>query len=334
MSEEKRLGEGLGLSLGAIGQGISGMVINRQNIKFQEKQNARNQAHDHMMYSRQREDALADWTRNNAYNSPEQQMQRLREAGLNPHLVYGKGADNTATMIRSSGASTSNGQAPRIDASVYPRATDLVMGFASLKRQAAETDNLHKMNALIEAQAREKDALALKALEDLKGSKNQNWLFDQTKLSLIDKIRLENETKRVGIGYTNMLTDVGYNQFKLNQAKNAADIARIWQEISESKGRQDVQKSTIERNNVLNKLTGAQEAHTWQDMQLQDMKLRLLTSETWVKQAEAKLAKDGIFKSDPAYHRNLENYAAEMALRTAPTAINWKLFNKSPKFKR
>ena len=298
-----------------IGQGITGAFTNHQNIKFQQEENEKNRQFTLASEARNRQWALEDWARNNAYNSPEQQMQRLREAGLNPHLVYGKGADNTATMVRSSGANSSNQQAPKIDASLFPRVTDLVMGFASLKKQQAETDNLHKMNALIEAQAREKDAIALKVLEDLKGSKNQNWLFDQTKLSLIDKIRLENDTKRVGIGYTTMLTDVGYNQFKLNQAKNAADIAKIWQEISESKGREDLQRSTIERNNVLNKLTGAQEAHTWQDMQLQDMKLRLLTSETWVKSAEAALAKKGIFKSDPIYHRELENYAMEMALR-------------------
>jgi hypothetical protein len=324
----------IGLGLTGIGQGITGIFTNHQNIKFQREENEKNRQFTIDSEARNRSWAETDWNKNNAYNSPVQQMQRLREAGLNPHLIYGKGAENTATMVRSSGANSSNQQAPKIDASLFPRGTDLVMGFASLKKQQAETDNLHQQNALIQAQARAADAQALKTLADAKGSQNTNWMFDQTKLSLIDKIRLENDTKRVGIGYTNMLTDVGYNQFKLNAAKNAADIARTWQEISESKGRQDVQRSTIERNNVLNKLSGAQEAHTWQDMTLQDRKLQLLTSETWIKQAEAKLAKDGMFKSDPAYHRNLENYAAEMALRTAPTAINWKLFNKSPKFKR
>lgn len=36
------------------------------------------------------------WHKTNAYNSPIQQMQRLREAGLNPNLVYGNGATHTA----------------------------------------------------------------------------------------------------------------------------------------------------------------------------------------------------------------------------------------------
>lgn len=43
------------------------------------------------MYGRQRADALADWEKENAYNSPAAQMARLKEAGLNPNLIYGDG---------------------------------------------------------------------------------------------------------------------------------------------------------------------------------------------------------------------------------------------------
>jgi hypothetical protein len=35
-----------------------------------------------------RKNALADWNMQNAYNSPQQQMQRFKEAGLNPNLIY------------------------------------------------------------------------------------------------------------------------------------------------------------------------------------------------------------------------------------------------------
>lgn len=39
--------------------------------------------------------AIENWERQNEYNSPQQQMQRLSEAGLNPNLVYGSGAGST-----------------------------------------------------------------------------------------------------------------------------------------------------------------------------------------------------------------------------------------------
>jgi hypothetical protein len=42
---------------------------------------------------------LEMWKLQNQYNSPQAQMQRLQEAGLNPHLMYGKGTvGNAQTM--------------------------------------------------------------------------------------------------------------------------------------------------------------------------------------------------------------------------------------------
>ena len=44
---------------------------------------------------------VAMWEKNNQYNSPIQQMQRLQKAGLNPNLVYGNGSvvGNTSGQI-------------------------------------------------------------------------------------------------------------------------------------------------------------------------------------------------------------------------------------------
>ena len=39
----------------------------------------------------QYEQNLAQWNRENEYNSPKEQMARLAAAGLNPNLVYGNG---------------------------------------------------------------------------------------------------------------------------------------------------------------------------------------------------------------------------------------------------
>ena len=81
----------------------SGQILNSSiNYAAQADINKRTQKYNREMYERQRADSLSDWTRQNEYNSPTSQMARLREAGLNPNLVYGKGADNTAQAIRSS----------------------------------------------------------------------------------------------------------------------------------------------------------------------------------------------------------------------------------------
>jgi len=49
------------------------------------------------MYGQQKADNLEFWNMQNSYNSPEQQMQRLTSAGLNPNLAYGNGAVANST---------------------------------------------------------------------------------------------------------------------------------------------------------------------------------------------------------------------------------------------
>jgi len=39
------------------------------------------------------------WKMQNEYNSPLNQMKRLKEAGLNPNLMYGKGTVGNATTM-------------------------------------------------------------------------------------------------------------------------------------------------------------------------------------------------------------------------------------------
>ena len=67
------------------------------------------------MYKKQREDALADWARTNEYNAPLQQMARLKEAGLSPHLIYGGGANSISQPVRSTDTKSWSPNAPQID---------------------------------------------------------------------------------------------------------------------------------------------------------------------------------------------------------------------------
>lgn len=67
-------------------------------------QDFQNQIKSDMNYHRSRKDAIEFWNMQNAYNAPKAQMQRLKEAGLNPNLIYGGssgGASGTAGAIMS-----------------------------------------------------------------------------------------------------------------------------------------------------------------------------------------------------------------------------------------
>lgn len=90
-------GEELAASAAGAGASLLGTYA---NVGLNLAQNRWQRKHELKMYEMQRRDALADWERVNAYNHPAQQRARLKEAGLNPNLVYGKGADVTASPMR------------------------------------------------------------------------------------------------------------------------------------------------------------------------------------------------------------------------------------------
>ena len=86
------------------GNSLAQSSMNRKTREWNEKQ-----------YGKQRTDALADWARTNEYNSPLQQMARLKEAGLSPHLIYGGGANSISQPVRSTDTKSWSPQAPQFD---------------------------------------------------------------------------------------------------------------------------------------------------------------------------------------------------------------------------
>ena len=84
---------GLGISAGAsiIGQGInagSQANLNKKNREWNEQQAEKQRLWNEKMYGEQNAWNYEMWQKENEYNTPEAQVQRLRDAGLNP-LYYG-----------------------------------------------------------------------------------------------------------------------------------------------------------------------------------------------------------------------------------------------------
>lgn len=78
---------GVGSIAGMIGQN---KIVNKQ-IAAQREENRLNRYYNQMLARQQNQWNLEQWNRENAYNSPLAQMYRLRQAGLNPDLMYGQG---------------------------------------------------------------------------------------------------------------------------------------------------------------------------------------------------------------------------------------------------
>lgn len=92
---------------------------------------------------------LEMWNRGNAYNTPEAQMERLRQAGLNPNLVYGSGGVTGNTT----------GNLPKYNAPnqqynyVAPNILGALSAYQDFTMKSAQTDNIKEQNRVIKADA-------------------------------------------------------------------------------------------------------------------------------------------------------------------------------------
>lgn len=142
------------MALGAAGASLIGAGIaataQGANAIAQGKMNRRTMKFNKEMYDLQRKDALTDWERNNAYNSPQAQMQRLQEAGLNPNLVYGTGSATQNTPP----PPQVDFKAPQMRAPQFDggQVADKLNQFYDFKIKQAQYDNLMTDNTVKEAQ--------------------------------------------------------------------------------------------------------------------------------------------------------------------------------------
>lgn len=184
-----------------VGQGINAAVqggMNRRTRKWNEK-----------MYALQRQHALEDWARINEYNKPLSQMQRYKEAGLNPHLIYGQ--SNTADPVRSTDVKQWSPQAPQFD---FGQIVDQYLGtrqagvaFDIGKEQSEklrlENDKLRIQNLMLgvdlEVHPEKRKAQVDAILADIayKGSRTQFTISENARQALRNEQDLEIGAKKL-----------------------------------------------------------------------------------------------------------------------------------------
>lgn len=121
---------------------VGGIVSNAMNAKSQKNINKQNIQYAREAYSRERADSLSDWHMQNAYNDPSAQMERLKNAGLNPNLVYGNGADaQMGAPVKPTKQQLPNLQAPDYG-SIFSNAIGTMQAQANIRRTEAETQNI------------------------------------------------------------------------------------------------------------------------------------------------------------------------------------------------
>ena len=119
-------GAGLGKIFGGIASGI-GSLFGIGRGKRQNKRNRRN-----MEYQHQLDKQMFDYQ--NAYNTPAMQMQRLKDAGLNPNLMYSQGTTGNASNAPYTKPLPAYQETP-VDTRVFMEGANLAM---QLKKTDAE----------------------------------------------------------------------------------------------------------------------------------------------------------------------------------------------------
>lgn len=223
---------------------------NAVNVSAAASMNKKTRKWNEGMYERQRQDAKSDWEMQNEYNHPSSQMARLREAGLNPNLVYGKGADNTASMVRSS----SPGQwSPKAPVSQQGQVLSQgLMSYYDLKMKQAQIDNLRVQNTVLDQDRMLKLAQTLSVAKgtDKTGLEIETGMFDlalkndlrETSLEMakgqVGKLKADtdyvlNQTETAALMRAPNLTKAGEEilNLRLSRAKTDAEIRHIRQQV-------------------------------------------------------------------------------------------------------
>lgn len=257
---------GAGSSL--LGQGINAAVQGRMNKKTMQ--------YNDMVYARQRQDALADYAMQNAYNHPSSQMARLREAGLNPNLVYGNGTQTQSAQVRNTEAKQWNPQTPQFDLNTP------VMGFYDMQVKQAQIDNLRTQNTVLK-----NDALL----------KLANTLRTQTDADLK---KVQTDVGKLDLKKNTALFDTTIAQAIANLKKTEADTQFT---IDENTRKALMFSPSLEKAIEEVKTQKARTGLTQAQINLANQNIAILKKSGVLKDIEISWARKGIVKTDSPWFR-------------------------------
>lgn len=172
-----------------------------------------------------RRNAKKDWEKQNEYNHPKQQMQRLKESGLNPNLVYGGGATTTAQPIKSPDA-----QVPNIDVQKIP---ETMSAYQNVQTSQLEYSRIQKAIELLDAQKKNTDA---NTLSTLAGTDIKN--LDKESKGIMNQFLPEMQAEKVRATKTG--TDIKVSQNDMEKLMFPHKIDKVLAEIGNIKSRTDM----------------------------------------------------------------------------------------------
>lgn len=120
---------------------VGGLFSGKKNRQSTEDINQRQIDFSREMYNRQRADFLMDRAYSERYDLPSAQMQRLKDAGLSPHLMYGQGSVGSTPNPQRASALGANLKAPDYGY-VGEGISSAISTYLAVKQQEATVKNI------------------------------------------------------------------------------------------------------------------------------------------------------------------------------------------------
>lgn len=200
------------------------------NNLFQ-RRNSRNDARINRQFEREQSDLK--WQRDiqmvdkmNLYNSPEMQMQRFKDAGLNPNLIYGQGTPgNQSSPVAY--------QAPKYHQKTKAMELPNIMNqYLDLKMRSAQVDNLERDTQIKEQDIINKQLQGGEITARTKTITDKNRLFNDLYDYSVDAKELDVGTKRQKLktqqlGYSKLGIEIEKLKELKRKTSNEADIKAL-----------------------------------------------------------------------------------------------------------
>lgn len=270
------------LTIGALVSAGSNVAGNALNSLGQIYQNRRSEKFSREMFAQQDAINLRNWNMQNEYNSPQSQMKRYQEAGLNPHLIYGQGNSGNAGAVPTPDVQPLQYRSPDWGNALKLDGLGYVNAIYDLDIKQAQIDNMKAQNTVIL-----QDALLKAAQTRQVTTGEERSRFD---LDFESELRSTSaDARREALRQMKVNTDYTISKDGREAASNASTIQEAFERMIDLRERRRIYP--LQRQNTI------------ADTRRKYAEIANMRKDGTLKQLDIDLRKDGINPNDPTWMR-------------------------------
>lgn len=239
------------------------------------------------LYNKQRSDNLTDSNSQNIYNSPQSQMERLRTAGLNPHLVYGNGNSVQAAASTKPADPGKPVQAPDYGNII---GTGLSQ-YQDIRMQEAQVDNLKAQKTVYD-----QDAI-LKASQT--ASNAMSTARSEFELKQGQSLAASSlQAAKLGVEKLSMEIDSGRQNMDIRSQTNLREAATNSSNLKEAIQRMLTMQQQRASQQIQNAKTQQETKNAQEELKRIQQNIINLDKDNQLKQLDIEMRRKGIMPSD------------------------------------